>query len=229
MNILTGSEYQAFVAMAKSILKEGGHQLDEWGVDAAIVKWAAYAQQLGMDDAGMGDSVACFQKWVKEVYGQPERVSNEIEISVKITRNYGSVSVEFGETSVWRVTSTAEHFQVVDRISTKLWFLHDEWLRRAAPNLKAVPPAVYGGGGGASEEVVVYHTLVHGFEKGKHVVKLKGGKYEQWGVPLYPEVGVPILGAFESIPMGDSPVRGKMRVQLNAEGKPVKVTHIEPV
>lgn len=70
-------------------------------------------------------------------------------------------------------------------------------------------------------------AIVHGFDKGKHQVKVKGGEFQQFGVPIYKEALEAAGLTEDSYPVGEHKVSGWMWVHFKPDGKPKKVLKLE--
>lgn len=75
-----------------------------------------------------------------------------------------------------------------------------------------------------NQEIDTFATtrLTHDFVDGKHRIRLCGGRWEKWGVPVYNET-LQQMGLTEaSVPMGNTPYIG-IATALLKDGKPQKV------
>jgi len=75
-----------------------------------------------------------------------------------------------------------------------------------------------------NQEVDTFATtrMTHDFVDGKHRVRLCGGRWEKFGVPVYPEIIAQLGLTLETIPMGTTSFVG-VATALLKDGKPQKI------
>jgi len=100
----------------------------------------------------------------------------------------------------------------------------------AAQPQAAPPPGAVAGGGFASAASDVFdaETLVGSITEGKPTWKVKGGRFSQWGVTIYPEA---IAAAGLGVEPGKTYSLAGWRAHyvMKPDGKPQKVTQLEKV
>lgn len=83
---------------------------------------------------------------------------------------------------------------------------------------------------GMTEEVWVSSKVKHGFFNNKHTFNICGGRWEQFGVPVYndiAEIAQPDKDMIFNSQLGEMPFVRKVTVLIGADGKPKKVKKVE--
>lgn len=105
------------------------------------------------------------------------------EISVKITRNFGAVTIEVGHSAAYEIDGREKRNGVYQSVMAMLQKQIEEFSRDGL-NAPAPAPLI----GDIRTEILSDGKLEGRIEKGKLLVKWVGGKYSKYGVPVYDEV-----------------------------------------
>lgn len=148
-------------------------------------------------------------------------------IHVKVVRSYGGGDrIEFGVTGEVEARSINDlgpaYQAAVERINDYMDQYETENQNRAMQ--KPAEAQQMNGNGQTYERVEFDRVLVVHNERGR-IVKLAGGKYSQFGVPLYAEKYNLLPGA-DTLPIGTHEKRGVMRVECEG-GKPRRVVGVD--
>lgn len=178
--------------------------------------------------------VADFMLWTKT---EPE-VPHLSVISMTVTRSF-AIGNESISISMSTTPSDEMHTQRVRNAYTKA--LHASIIRAHADLVNALANTPYdvtpratqsptGGTSSATDTVQIPISRLS-IEKrsGKRIVRLAGGKYEQFGVAFYPEhIDASDFGKqINGLSPEEYPAKGMMLVELRADGKPSKVLKIK--
>lgn len=119
------------------------------------------------------------------------------KLTGKIVRTIGRDTYEFTleiEVSDEDKAKTTEYACV---LGTKLHLAMNEHEKRISPHTKSAPQPE-ASGGGITEEIITVDTFDVSISHGKTLVKAKGGAWQKWGVPVYPEVASELPHDFEN-------------------------------
>lgn len=226
MDILNSEQSKSFIDIALAIFKEKNGNVGEFQDDVILIEFAAWADTNGYKNAPMGEAIDAFREWVRDVHNQPKRVSNLVTLSVVVERNYGSVAVSFGETSTWEIANGTQYYLALNRMTDSLWACHDAWVKDKAGSLPKTNHTTNATSSAQDTRVVRFTRRIHNFVDGKHRVNLAGGAYEKYGVAIYPEVGEPLWGAYDALPMGEVAMTGDMVIEMSPDGRPLRVIEV---
>lgn len=168
--------------------------------------------------------VQAVRQWVDEHRAQPEHASNIATVTVKVTRHYQDVSLEYGLTADYKI----QHLGMVTSAFQELRDIVEAQHELAAENRPALMPSHNNGGGGQAvqyADVQITHVRRE-FIDGADRIRLIGGEFNKYGVPVYPEF-FGVLGIdVDKLPFGDTPYTNKVRVILDAAGKPKRAIEV---
>lgn len=145
------------------------------------------------------------------------------EISVKITRNFGAVTIEVGHSAGYEIDNRDKRNAVYQSVMAMLQKQIDEFSRDGL-NAPAPAPLI----GDMRTEVLSDGAFVGEMKNGEILVKWVGGKYSKWGVPVYDEVlkHLPFNGT-DYLQKGGVVADG-YTVHIEVEGnKPKRVSKVE--
>lgn len=89
-------------------------------------------------------------------------------------------------------------------------------------SVQSLPAPVPNGG----TETMQSEVLIHLFDGQKHKIRIAGGKWRKFGVPVYPEVLAAIGVNENSLPLGETPFVRSCIVAIKPDGNPVKVVKV---
>ena len=204
------NEEGMFSADTETINKRGRILIDEFVKDGHPLE--TYATPNSALDA--------IKSWYTmqrvEMYG--------VVLSVSVEREIGSALVKYGITAEVSKSETAEQrSRVLNAMRRELE--HHLFLAGAREETTrsngASPKTDY------EQETIPCEHISHDFVDGKHRIRLHGGRWTKFGVPIYPEVMTPLGWSESNVPLGKNEKKGMMTVMLK-NSQPVKVLAFVP-
>jgi len=147
-------------------------------------------------------------------------------VGMSVTRHYGPVSVCFTLQQEFPRHGTG----VSSEIAAARWLyativaMAEDWERRNVATGLGQQPQVQAQTTAHSEVDVCVGKLYHEFSDGKHRWRFRGGRWTQYGVPVYKEV-LDLLGFGDNSPLGEIPGDYRAEIAL-VDGKPKRVTRL---
>lgn len=217
-------------ALLTSVLADEGIKLDDpFAIDTELATFTKWVDERGATLNGAAALSAAMKHWVKTQRGMPARVG-DVTLHVKVVRNYGPVTIEYGETQTWAISSSAEYWRAIERMTDALWAMHAQWLNDKAPGARfggdsSVSPAA---ANQSSDKPLLATSLEHDFEGGKHKFSVKCGEFQKFGVAIYPEALKASGFDADTLQLGSTDLTGYVaHVEYHADsGKPRKVVKL---
>jgi hypothetical protein len=157
-----------------------------------------------------------FGQW----YTQPKFEFATATFQMSIQRKIGADVIALGMT----ITAPAEsreqrehaYFTLEKEIEARF---NSIYVKRGRPADSPTPEKAV-----QNQEVDTFATtrMTHDYVEGKHRIRLCGGRWEKFGVPVYPEIITQLGLTLETIPMGSQPFIG-VATCLMKDGKPQKI------
>lgn len=224
-----------FNAAVSALLKQAGIYDDPTGfdVDAAIDKYKSIIGQSVLDADNMAQGLERMTWFVNNRWNMPVEINQDSTVSVKVSVNVGAVTFEFGTTRNYAITNGSERYTAFQVLTQALQKDIRAYLEGDAKNLfgaaMGVASSAQSSGAPRSTSIVTEEciALEHGFEKNKHVFKMKTPRATKWGVPVYPEVLKAIDLDPDKIPMGESKFNGTISYVLKENGNPHKAIELD--
>lgn len=172
----------------------------------------------------MPDAIAHIKRYAEGMRKELTHATPKVELTVQITRHYGDVSISYGMTADYLIETESQISQGFKELRDIVEAQHD----LAAENRPALMPA-----GQAPQQVmqtgmvdVLCTHIRREFVDGKDRVRLVGGEFTKYGIPVYDEYMIPLQIDLGATPMGDSPYNKRVRVVLDAKGNPKKAIEL---
>ena len=148
--------------------------------------------------------------------------------SLKINRNYGNHSIEFGLSEVAEIRSGAERRTHFNGLVKQLEDQIEQYEKHHLSHVTLPTNAPAGQGALPLMETLRPSSIVVEHKNGKRMISLKGGKYQRHGVPIYEDTCKTDL-PIESYEYGEHDIsQHNLMATIDIEGgSPKRVTSIK--
>ena len=211
---------------------------NEPAIEAAITGWYADGNNPEIIVKDIANAIISVHKWIDEWEGYQEQPLNlgKITVALSLPLKVGAATFTL---EGWLPDDAPATALEVSKVQVRLYDIlkqaYDATARRrsaagVAPNASATDKATGLPEVSQPEEIVIVKAVYMATEKGRFVVKFKGGQYMAHGVNCYPEVYEEALKeigrTIDDFKHGhDTPIRGKMAVVQGEKAK--KVTRLK--
>lgn len=199
----------------------GDKKLDPWNYEPYMRLYSDMRERGFNPEELKNQKVAALMlaDMVNSHYGEPQTTSAEVTVTAEATVDYGVVSLKFGLSREFACKNASQRAQAFRVLLDEVMEMHD----RTTSNMPAVAQSARGAPTGDSTVVIETTHLSKSNYKGADRIRLKGGEWSKFGVPVYEEMYGPLGINPNDYDYGDHDFIRKVGVLVGASGKPEKV------
>lgn len=171
------------------------------------------------------DALEDLKLWIATQLDRPKHADNVAVLKVEITRHYGAVSITYGLSGSYEIQYRDDITKAYAELREIVEAQHHIALANN-PDLMPAPPTGTNQSGGQSLIELLCTHVRREFVDGKDRIRLVGGEFTKYGIPVYDEFMSSLGIDPETLPYGDTPYEKRVKVQLDHKGNPKRALEL---
>ena len=195
-----------------------------WQLQAYMRIYDAWKETDPFDIPGLTptNALSTFIAFAISSFMPATRATQTMRLSVRVTRHYGDVSIEYGLDGTYNVPDLSGIAAGYDELRSIVENQHE----LAAHNRPALSPTQLKDHASQAQAVILATHVHKESIEGKDRIRLLGGEYTRHGVAVYEEYFAKLEIAPALLSYGDTPYNQHVLIQLDGKGNPKRALEI---